>query len=122
MAIVQTRRSLLIGLGAGLIAAPAVVRAASLMPVRAPGLRFITMEDYLRRVLVPAAERFRREREAFYRNLSAAIETGDETLIRPLDPIGAALLRAGVVKEIFVGASGFVEWRMPDHVVDVVDQ
>lgn len=36
MIIKPTRRSLILGMGASLLAAPAIVRASSLMPVKAP--------------------------------------------------------------------------------------
>lgn len=119
MAIVQTRRSLLTGLGAALVAAPAIVRARSLMPVRMPGPRLITMDWYLREVLAPAAERCRRDRRLFHASVAAAIESGDETLIvKAMDPVGAALTDAGVLKKTVVGKSGFIEWRLPDHVIE----
>ena len=60
--ILPTRRELLRGLGL-LIAAPAVVRASSLMPVRsiAP---IITLQDYFDRILYPIYKQ--RMEEAWY--------------------------------------------------------
>lgn len=54
--MIQTsRRSFLVGAAATLITAPAIVRAASLMPVKAmPTL--LTLEDYERRILAPMYE------------------------------------------------------------------
>lgn len=117
MAIIQTRRSLLTGLGASLIAAPAIVRAESLMPVHGPKL--ITYGEYLRRVLKPATERLRRESQLFTDDLIAAIRNGDrDAVVLAGDPLGKELVRQGVLRSIGAGPSGFVEWRLPTHVVD----
>lgn len=48
----MNRRSFLIGLGSGLVAAPAIVRAASLMPVR--GVRGLSKLEIVNRALVDA--------------------------------------------------------------------
>ena len=63
-----TRRSVFIGAAASLICAPAIVRAASLMPVRS---LILPIESPLR--LDPLGEFYRR---CFYRNLDFDLRTG----------------------------------------------
>ena len=59
----MTRRSIFIGAAASLICAPAIVRAASLMPVRGLPLQFLS----------PLGEFYRR---CFYHNLDFELRTG----------------------------------------------
>jgi hypothetical protein len=59
----MTRRSVFIGAAASLICAPAIVRAASLMPVRGLPLQFLN----------PLGEFYRR---CFYHNLDFELRTG----------------------------------------------
>jgi hypothetical protein len=59
----MTRRSIFIGAAASLICAPAIVRAASLMPVRGLPLQFLS----------PLGEFYRR---CFYHNLDFDLRTG----------------------------------------------
>jgi len=59
----MTRRSIFIGAAASLICAPAIVRAASLMPVRSLPLQFLS----------PLGEFCRRK---FYHNLDFELRTG----------------------------------------------
>jgi hypothetical protein len=49
---VPSRRGFLAGLGA-ILAAPAIVRVASLMPVKALAPDFMTLDEYAERVLAP---------------------------------------------------------------------
>ena len=59
----MTRRSILIGAAASLICAPAIVRAASLMPVRGLPLQLLTPE-----FLIPLGQFYRR---CFYHSLDS---------------------------------------------------
>ena len=59
----MTRRNIFIGAAASLICAPAIVRAASLMPVRGLPLQFLS----------PLGEFYRR---CFYHNLDFDLRTG----------------------------------------------
>ena len=54
--IVPSRRGFLTGLGAALITAPAIVRAASLMPIRGEAL--FTLDDYVARIVEPRWEAY----------------------------------------------------------------
>lgn len=53
---ILSRRSFFIGASASLIAAPAVVRAASLMPIRATR-PLLTMDDYYRLIMEPMLDK-----------------------------------------------------------------
>ena len=64
----MTRRSIFIGVAASLICAPAVVRAASLMPVRGLPLQSLNPE-----FLNPLGQFYRR---CFYHNLDFDLRTG----------------------------------------------
>ena len=64
----MTRRSILFGAAASLICAPAIVRAASLMPVRGLPLQFLTPE-----FLNPLGQFYRR---CFYHSLACDLRPG----------------------------------------------
>jgi hypothetical protein len=64
----MTRRSILIGAAASLICAPAIVRAASLMPVRGLPLQFLNLE-----FLDPLGQFYRSN---FYNNLDNDLRAG----------------------------------------------
>ena len=64
----MTRRNILIGAAASLICAPAIVRAASLMPVRGLPLQFLNPE-----FLDPLGQFYRR---CFYNNLNNDLKAG----------------------------------------------
>jgi hypothetical protein len=64
----MTRRNILIGAAASLICAPAIVRAASLMPVRGLPLQFLNPE-----FLDPLGQFYRRN---FYHNLDSELRAG----------------------------------------------
>jgi hypothetical protein len=64
----MTRRSILIGAAASLICAPAIVRAASLMPVRGLPLQLLTPE-----FLIPLGHFYRR---CFYHTLDSDLRAG----------------------------------------------
>ena len=64
----MTRRSILIGAAASLICAPAIVRAASLMPVRGLPLQFLNPE-----FLNPLGQFYRRN---FYHSLDSDLRAG----------------------------------------------
>jgi hypothetical protein len=64
----MTRRSILIGAAASLICAPAIVRAASLMPVRGLPLQFLNPE-----FLNPLGQFYRSN---FYHNLDNDLRAG----------------------------------------------
>ena len=64
----MTRRNILIGAAASLICAPAIVRAASLMPVRGLPLQFLNPE-----FLDPLGQFYRR---CFYNNLNNDLRAG----------------------------------------------
>jgi hypothetical protein len=64
----MTRRSILIGAAASLICAPAIVRAASLMPVRGLPLLLLTPE-----FLNPEGQFYRR---CFYHSLDSDLRAG----------------------------------------------
>ena len=64
----MTRRSILFGAAASLICAPAIVRAASLMPVRGLPLQFLNPE-----FLNPLGQFYRR---CFYHSLDSDLRAG----------------------------------------------
>jgi len=64
----MTRRSILFGAAASLICAPAIVRAASLMPVRGLPLQFLNPE-----FLNPLGQFYRRN---FYHSLDSDLRAG----------------------------------------------
>jgi hypothetical protein len=64
----MTRRSIFIGAAASLICAPAIVRAASLMPVRGLPLQFLNPE-----FLDPLGQFYRRN---FYHSLDCYVKAG----------------------------------------------
>jgi hypothetical protein len=64
----MTRRNILIGAAASLICAPAIVRAASLMPVRGLPLQFLNPE-----FLDPLGQFYRRN---FYHSLDSDLRAG----------------------------------------------
>ena len=64
----MTRRKIFIGAAASLICAPAIVRVASLMPVRGFPLRFLTPE-----FLNPLGQFYRR---CFYHSLDSDLRAG----------------------------------------------
>ena len=64
----MTRRNILIGAAASLICAPAIVRAASLMPVRGLPLQFLNLE-----FLDPLGQFYRSN---FYNNLDNDLRAG----------------------------------------------
>jgi hypothetical protein len=64
----MTRRNIFIGAAASLICAPAIVRAASLMPVRGLPLQFLSPE-----FLDPLGQFYRRN---FYHSLDFDLRTG----------------------------------------------
>ena len=64
----MTRRNIFIGAAASLICAPAIVRAASLMPVRGLPLQFLTPE-----FLNPLGQFYRRN---FYHSLDCDLRAG----------------------------------------------
>lgn len=85
-----SRRGLLLGLGAGLICAPAIVRAASLMPIKplaeVPLKQFvvtglvhdsITLEEYSERILQPMVDRLVKNVEMLTLSGSYDLSIGD---------------------------------------------
>lgn len=79
--IVPSRRGFLLGLGAALVTAPAIVRVASIMPVRVP--RFVTgteiairqricLDEFSRLVLKPMVDRLANQ-------VAAAIMAGNDS-------------------------------------------
>jgi hypothetical protein len=64
----MTRRNILIGAAASLICAPAIIRAASLMPVRGLPLQFLTPK-----FLDPLGQFYRSN---FYHNLDSELRAG----------------------------------------------
>lgn len=64
----MTRRNIFIGAAASLICAPAIVRAASLMPVRGLPIQFLNPE-----FLNPLGQFYRR---CFYRSLDSDLRAG----------------------------------------------
>jgi hypothetical protein len=64
----MTRRNIFIGAAASLICAPAIVRAASLMPVRSLPLQFLNPES-----LDPLGQFYRRN---FYHSLDSDLRAG----------------------------------------------
>ena len=80
----MTRRNILIGAAASLICAPAIVRAASLMPVRGLPLQFLNTE-----FLDPLGQFYRR---CFYNNLNNDLRAGRAMTYGPIGgkPISVA--------------------------------
>ena len=72
----MTRRSIFIGVAASLICAPAVVRAASLMPVRGLPLQFLNLE-----FLDPLGQFYRSN---FYNNLDNDLRAGRAMTYGPI--------------------------------------
>jgi hypothetical protein len=72
----MTRRNILIGAAASLIFAPAIVRAASLMPVRGLPLQFSNPE-----FLDPLGQFYRRN---FYHNLDSELRAGRAMTYGPI--------------------------------------
>ena len=63
-----SRRSLILGAGASLIAAPAIVRATSLMRVKAPKLELVTVQRDITLVTGSGAYSYLKPGEIFYLN------------------------------------------------------
>jgi hypothetical protein len=82
----MTRRSILIGAAASLICAPAIVRAASLMPVRGLPLQFLNPE---RKIPKTMGEWYQ---QCFYNNLNNDLRAGRAMTYGPIGgkPISVA--------------------------------
>ena len=74
----MTRRSILIGAAASLICAPAIVRAASLMPVRGLPLQFLNPE---RKIPKTVGEWYQ---QCFYNNLNNQLRAGHAMTYGPI--------------------------------------
>jgi hypothetical protein len=74
----MTRRNILIGAAASLICAPAIVRAASLMPVRGLPLQFLSPE---RKIPKTVGEWYQ---QCFYNNLKNQLRAGHAMTYGPI--------------------------------------
>jgi len=74
----MTRRNILIGAAASLICAPAIVRAASLMPVRGLPLQFLSPE---RKIPKTVGEWYQ---QCFYNNLNNQLRAGHAMTYGPI--------------------------------------